>query len=125
MRAFDRKVPLPSALLDILRSVRGNALETVELLERVLRDLHFVGPDRVHPQFREIVDRDAEADRARDVRRAALELVRDVVPLGPAEVDLADHLAAAEERFRFLEEFRLAVEDANPRRPQHLVAAER
>ena len=40
-------------------------------------------------------------------------------------MDLADHLAAAEERFRFLEEFRLAVEDPDPRRPQHLVAAER
>src|SRR3989475_9787232 len=109
MRAFDRKGHHPSALLDILRSVRGNALETVELLERILRDLHLVGPDRVHPQFREIVDRDAEAARARDVRRAALELVRDVVPLRPAEVDLADHIPAAEDLFRFLEAFGLAL----------------
>ena len=54
--------------------------------------------DCVHPDVHQVFGRDAEADRVGDRRRARLELPGDLVELAAAEVDLADHLAAGEER---------------------------
>ena len=52
----------------------------------------------------EVVGGHAEADRVADGRGPRLELPGDVVELGAAEVDLADHLAAGEERRHRLEQ---------------------
>ncbi len=78
-----------------------------------------------HAQVAEVVGGGPEAHGGRDVGRAGLELPRDVVELGPAEVDLADHLAAGEERRHRLEQRPAAPQRARPGRRQHLVAAER
>jgi len=109
MGVVDRERQDPGLFLHILRTVRLHSFEPFELLERVLGDLHFVGADRIHAEFREIVDRDSEADGARDVGRPAFEAVRHVVPRGPAEMDLPNHLASPEEGLRRLEGFRFAV----------------
>ena len=77
------------------------------------------------PSADEVVGGDAEADRGGDVRRAGLELPGDRVPLGPAQVDLADHLAARQERRHRLEQLAPRPQRARPHRRQHLVAAER
>src|SRR3989304_3103915 len=65
-------------------------------------------PDFLHPGGGQVVDGDAEADRARHVRRPAFELERDVVPHGGPEVDLPDHLAATHERLHRLQAIRVA-----------------
>ena len=76
-----------------------------ERVERVLRQLDFVRPDRVHAQRVDVVDRRAETDGFSDGRGAGFELPRHVVGLEAVEADVADHLAAAEERRDRLEEF--------------------
>ena len=81
--------------------------------------------DGVHPELREVLRRHAQPDRVGDRRRPRLELPRDVVPLGSAEVDLADHLAAGEERRHRLEQLAPGPQRAGAHRGQHLVAAER
>ena len=77
-----------------------------------------------HAQPFQIVDRGAEPDRLRDRHGPGLELPRQVVPLRFRELDLADHLATAEERRHGLEQPAAPVECSDPGRPQHLVARE-
>ena len=73
-------------------------------LERVGDELALVRADRVHADAHQVLGRDPEADGVADGRRPRLELPGDVVELAPAEVDLADHLAAGEERRHRLEQ---------------------
>ena len=77
------------------------------------------------PIARQVLGRDAEADRVADGRGARLELPGDVVEVAPAEVDLADHLAAGQERRHRLEQLAPRPQRAGAHRAEHLVAAER
>ena len=95
-----------------------------EHLERVRDELALVLAHAVHPQLAQVVGGDAEADRGGDVRRAGLELPGDVVELGPAQLDLADHVAAGHERRHRVEQLAAAPQDAGAGRAQHLVAGE-
>jgi hypothetical protein len=76
-------------------------------------------------QAREIVHGGAEADDARDVRGAGFELVGQGVVRAALEAHGQDHVAAALVRRHLLEQRALAVQDARPRRAEHLVARER
>ena len=77
------------------------------------------------PMSHEVLGRGAKPDRVRDGRGARLELVRDVVELRSAQVDLADHVAAGEERGHGLEQLASRPERARAHRGEHLVPAER
>ena len=81
--------------------------------------------DRVEPDRRHVVDRDAEAVRLGDRRRARLELVRQLVPARAVERDRADHLAAEIERLHLLEQLAAAPERADAARAAELVRRER
>ena len=89
-----------------------------------MTSVELVLADPLHPEARQVVDGRAEPDGRGDVRCAGLELPGDRVPLAPAQVDLADHLAAGEERRHRLEQLAARPEDARTHRRQHLVAAE-
>jgi hypothetical protein len=78
-----------------------------------------------HAEVAQVVRGDAQPDRVADRRRPRLELPGDVVPLGSAEVDLADHLAAGEERRHRLEQLAPGPQGPRAHRAEHLVAAER
>ena len=80
--------------------------------------------DGVHPERRQVVHRDTEPDRVADGRRPRLELPGDVVEVAPPEVDLADHLAAGQERRHRLEQLAPRPQRARAHRAEHLVAAE-
>ena len=95
-----------------------------ERRERVLEELAFVVADAAHAELPEVVGGDAQADRGGDVRRAGLELPGDLVPVGPPEVDLADHLPAGQERRHRLEQLPARPQGAGAGRTQHLVAGE-
>ena len=73
-------------------------------LERVGHELALVLADGVHAELHEVLRRDAQPDRVADGRRARLELPGDLVELAPPQVDLADHLAAGQERRHRLEQ---------------------
>ena len=83
-----------------------------------------VRADRVEPDGPHVVDRRAEPDRAGDVRRAGLELVRQIVPGAALERDRPNHVAAAQERRHRVEHRLAAVQDADAGRAVHLVAGE-
>jgi hypothetical protein len=76
------------------------------------------------PSGREVIDGGAEADGAGDVRRAGLELVRQLVVGGLLEGDRRDHVAAALVGRHRLEQGGLAVEHADAGRAVHLVPRE-
>ena len=92
---------------------------------RVIQQVVLVSRDVLDPDLREVVERGAEADRARDVRRARLELVGQDVVRRLLEGDRADHVAAALVGRHRLEQLRPPVEDADARRAVHLVRGER
>ena len=73
-------------------------------LERVRDELALVLADGVHAERHQVLGGDAEPDRVADGRRARLELPGDLVELAAPQVDLADHLAAGEERRHRLEQ---------------------
>ena len=80
---------------------------------------------RSRPIAGQVVDRRAEADRARDVRRAGLELVGQDVVGRLLEGDRADHVAAALPRRHRLEQLRpCPYRTPDTRRPVDLVAGE-
>ena len=81
--------------------------------------------DRVHAEVHQVLGRDPQPDRVADGRRARLELPGDLVELGPTEVDLADHLAAGEERRHRLEQLAPSPQRTRAHRGEHLVAGER
>ena len=85
---------------------------------------HLVGADRVHADCLDVVDRGAEADGLDDGRRAGLELPRQVVRGEAVEADVADHLAAAEERRHRVEQLVAGPQRADPGRAEHLVRRE-
>ena len=100
-------------------------ISRVEHLERVGDELALVLADVVHADLEQVVGGRAQPHAGRDVRRAGLELPGHVVPLRPAEVDLADHVAAAHERRHRLEELGLRPHRTpEPSRGEHLVPAE-
>ena len=70
---------------------------------------------RSMPMAVEVVDGGAQADGRRDVRRAGLELVGDLVEGGVPQVHGADHLAAAHEGRHGLEELAACPERAGAR----------
>ena len=94
-------------------------------VEGVRDELALVLADGVHPDLHQVLGGDAQPDRVADGRGPRLELPGDVVELGSSEVDLADHLAAGEERRHRLEQLAPRPQGARAHRRQHLVAAER
>ena len=72
----------------------------------------------------QIVDRRAQADGRHDRRRAGFELGGQLGRLEALGRDAADHAAAAQERRHRFEQFAPAIEHADARGPEHLVAAE-
>src|SRR5437773_7079774 len=109
----------------ILQAEPVESLHAGERVQRILREFDLVPADVVHPDLVQVVHGDPEADRPRHVRRAALELEGDIVPLRSAEVDLADHLSPAHQWLHLLEPLLLPVQHPDPRGTEHLVAAER
>ncbi len=79
---------------------------------------------RSMPMPSQVVDRRRQADGARDVRRARLELPRQLVVGGLLERHRQDHVAAALPRRHRLEQLLAAVQHADAGRAEHLVAGE-
>ena len=92
-----------------------------ERVERVAREPHLVVAHRGHAERGHVVDGGAEADRLGDRLRARFELPRHVVGGEAVEADVADHLAAAEERRHLLEQRLARPERTDAARPAHLV----
>ena len=101
------------------------AVDLPQLVQRIGHDLDLVRAHVFHPQVVQVVHRRAEPDRLRDVRRACLELVRDLVVGGVVDPDLEDHLTAAEERRHRLQQLRARPQSAGAGWAKHLVPAER
>ena len=59
-----------------------------DAVERVAGEIALVGAHGVHPQLGEEVDRGAQADGLRDVRRAGLELAGHLRPADLVEVSI-------------------------------------
>ena len=112
--AFSRRGPDDAEALD-RREGLGRADE-----ERVL-----VRGDSGKADGGEPVGRDAEPDAARDVRRAGLELPRQLVVRRLLERDGRDHVAAALIRRELLEPRLRSVERADAGRAVHLVSRKR
>src|SRR5690349_3716989 len=93
--------------------------------ECVDEQLALVLANATHAEGAQVVRGRAEADPGGDIRRAGLELPRDVVPLRTPEVDLTDHVAARHERRHRLQELAPRPERAGSRRAEHLVPRER
>src|SRR5580692_11259349 len=99
-----------SSVLRVGRAVDLQVRDARHLVEGVPEELHLVPPDLLHTEGVEVIDRDAEPYGVGDVGRPRLELVGDVVPTRPVEVDLLDHVTAALEWVHRVEEFSPAVE---------------
>src|SRR4029453_19223620 len=84
-----------------------------------------VGGARGEREPLQVLEGGAEADGARDVRRARLELVGQVVVDGLLEADRPDHVAAALEGRHRPQGRGLTVEDADAGRSVGLVPRER
>ena len=127
------RVPDKAALI-VVDEVGGAPAEvwTFAELERAvlaiatgLRRLGLVRGDRVEREGGEPGERGPEADGPGDVRRAGLELGRQVGPRRARERHGADHVAAALPRGHRLEQRALAVQRADARGAEDLVPAER
>ena len=79
---------------------------------------------RLDAEALDVVDGGGQPDRAGDVRRAGLELVRQLVVGGLLEGHREDHVAAALPRRHRLEQRLAPVEHADAGRAVHLVAGE-
>src|SRR6059036_3977149 len=90
----------------------------------VCRVSAFVLRDRVHPELLQVLDRGAEPHRFGDWRSPGLEAPGQVVPLGPVDPDLFDHLAPAASRLQSLQDLAAPVEDTEAGGPEHLVGRE-
>ena len=100
-------------------------LDLAEAGERLPDERRVVPADRLAAQALHVVDGRAQADRAGDGRRARLEPPREIVPGRAVEPDLADDLAAAEERLQRLQHLAPAVEHADAGGSPQLVPGER
>ena len=104
----------PAAQVGIHRAVELDSRHGPrQHIQRVGDQLALMRADRVHPQVAEILRRDSEPDRVADRGGSSFELPWNVVEVAPPQVDLADHLAAGEERRHRLEEL-----PARPERPR-------
>ena len=83
-----------------------------------------MGPDVVHAEVVEIVDRSAETDRFRHHRGAGFELPRNLRGGEAFFGDVEDHLATAEEGRHRLKEVGAGPQDTDAHRAEHLVAGE-
>ena len=88
------------------RSVRHQAGDLRQPLERVGGELVLVLLDRVEPDLGDVVQRRGEADSLGDRLRSGLELVRQLPPGRLLDLDLADHVAAGVEGGHLLEQLR-------------------
>ena len=93
MHAFDHEGK--HAGLFPRRADQAQARNRLRALRSVDQQLVLVRRDVVHPDLVQVVERRAETDAARDIRRAGFELVRQIVVRGLLEGDRADHVAAA------------------------------
>ena len=114
-----------AAALGVGRAVDLDVLDRRQALQRVGGDLLLVLAHGVHADLGQPVDRGPEPDRLGDLRRAGLELPRQLDPGGRVALDLLDHVAAADERRHLLEQLEPAVQHADPGRPVRLVAGPR
>jgi len=86
--------------------------------------LLLVDPDVVHAQAHQVFGGGAHADLFGNRRRAGFELVRNVVEVRAAKVDLADHVAAGKEGRHRLEQLAPCPQRSGAGGPKHLVAGE-
>src|SRR5215204_720690 len=99
----------------------ADALDGRKFLGRVTQKLLLVRVRRLAVNAVQVINRRAEPDGRSDGGRARLELVGDGRVGAPLEGHGANHRAAPEERVHLLQQLGLAVEDAAPRRREHLV----
>ena len=100
----------------------AHAVDGAERGGGLVEQCRLVGLDGLEADALQVLDGAPKADRAGDVRRTCLELVRQVVPGAPLEGHGANHVAAAEKRRHRVEEGFLPVENADSGRPVDLVA---
>ena len=97
----------------------------VEGAQGVLGELHFVAAHLGHAEPFEEVDGSGQAGRLDDRRRSGLELGGHRRRRVPVEPHVGDHVAAAEERRRGVEQLGSTPQQPDSRRAAHLVAGER
>src|SRR5262245_23494094 len=114
-----------AAILGHARTVDTHPVDAGQGSEGMPRQLSLVLHDPLHAELLEILDCRREADGLRDRGGAGLEPPGKVVPLGPVDPDLLDHLAAAPGGLEALQNLPPAVEDSDARGPQHLVRRRR
>ena len=113
------------ATLDVLRTVDLQPArdERLESLERVFGNRTLVRGDPIHADSFEVFDGRAERDRVRDVARARFEFPRKFVERRVLVSDLANHVAAREERRHRVEQGPFPVKKTDAGRAAHFVAA--
>src|SRR5713226_3310620 len=108
--------------LDVTRAVDLDLGHLAQGAERVGGELLLVLTDGLHADAPQVVDGYTQADHVGHVGRASLEFPGQLVPGGVIQPDLADHVAAAHERWHGFQELDLAVQEAAAGGSQHLVA---
>ena len=103
----------------------AQALDLAQALVGVFDECLLVAMDRVETDGLQIVDGRRHGDGRDDGRRAGFELGGQLGRGEAVEPHFVDHAAAAQERRHRVEQRFFAVEDADARRAEHLVAAER
>src|SRR5581483_1248622 len=86
-----------TAALAGIGTVDGQARHSLQLLQRIGRDLALVLADEIHTERVQIVNRCSQANRFGDSWSTGLEFPGQIVPGGFAQVDHADHFAASHE----------------------------
>src|SRR5262245_41927544 len=120
VRALDVEADDAGALLS-RRAVERDARDLAEPIERVPGEEVLVGLDGLEPDGLEILDRGAEPDGLGHRRRSCLELGWQLAPGRLVVADVADHVAAHEERGHRAQQVRPAPQETDPTRPEHLV----
>jgi hypothetical protein len=121
MDAVDRKRDHAPALLRVQRSEDPDSLHLGQALERIRGELLLVGADAVHADRRQVVHGGAQAHALGDRRGARLELPGQLVPGRGVELDLGDHVAAAQERPHRFEQLTPAMQHADAGGAKRLV----
>ena len=85
------------------------------------RPVRVVPRNGLQPDAVQVIQRRAQPHRVGEIRRAGLELVRNLLPRAAEKIDACDHVAAALERRHFLQLFLPAVERADASRSANFV----
>ncbi len=100
----------------------ADVIQRGEFLVGIGGEVAVMVPDILAADAVEVIHRDAEADGARDVRRAGFELVRRLFEFGFVVADAKNHLAAALVGRHGVEKLLAAIQNADAGGPANLVA---